>query len=393
MANGAYAASQWLLVVICAHYFGKNELGTYALILAALSPLFLLGGLNLRGLVSSLPERYYDPQRLLRLQNVGIALATVASISVCVFGLHIGGEGGWFLIAVVTGVKIVETLAEGRYGFLQRNHLMKAIALRKLSRSVLTVLAFFVISNWTRNEFSASMIGVLIASLIVFIFIERKDMRGISSSHRDALPPVRPLVRFALYSGAAAAIDTLIVSIPRLSLGASTNLAAVGTFMVLVQIPMIGSIAVSGVGQSVMSSMRIASTRRNFAKLLAGSHVFVMAIGMVGIALAWLFGNRLMGLIYGAGFADTGSLLISVMWGGLLWYMAGINGVALQARGFYGKQLVTTSSAAITAALVMFVGVGSIHTAIMAFVAAMGARLVVSSLSVLRVMANYAQPI
>jgi O-antigen/teichoic acid export membrane protein len=393
MANGAYAASQWLLVVICAHYFGKTELGAYALILAALSPLFLLGGLNLRGLVSSLPERYYDPQRLLRLQNVGITFAVVAAISVCAFGLHIEGEGRWYLIVVITGVKIVETLAEGRYGFLQRNRLMKAIAFRKLTRSILIVLAFFAIANWRNSEFSASMTGVLITSLAVFIFIERKDMLGMYLPVREALPPMRPLVRFALFSGSAAAMDTLIVSIPRLSLGAGANLAAVGTFMVLVQIPMIGSIAVSGVGQSVMSGMRLAPTRRRFAKLLAGAQMFVIAIGVAGAAIAALFGDRLMGLIYGAGFAHTGSLLIPVMWGGLLWYMAGINGVALQARGLYGRQLATTSSAAVTAAVVMFVGAANIHTAITAFVAAMGARLVVSSLSIIRVMANYAEPI
>lgn len=379
-ANAASSIAQWLVVVILARAYGSHVLGAYALILAVVSPLFLLGGMNMRVLAGSLPERDYDPAALLRLQRAGIALAAAASLCVAVLlGPREGLSAG--LVAAVVAIKIIETSAEGRYGFLLREHLAWPIAVRRVARAAGTVGVLFVLAHVAGCAPGPAMAGVFAASLGVFLLL---DLRHVPAA---AAAPARPsggraLLRLALLSGAAAALDSLVIAVPRLGLGTGSlgagSLAAVGAFTILVQIPMVGAVVVSGIGQTILNRLRAAHGRRAFLGLLAGAYVVVGALGLAGTVLAAWLGDVIVATLYGPDFQGAAVWLGPVMWGALAWYLAGISGVGLQARGRHDAQLAATLAAVFAAILAMLVQPATLQAAVHAYLAAMVARLAVS---------------
>lgn len=374
-ANATASAAQWLIIIVFSHAYGNEALGAYGLILAIVSPLFLIGGLNLRTFASSLPDSAYHPRCLLRMQATGITLAATASLLIAWLtpALH---QVYALVLAVIAG-KIVESSAEGRYGFLQRTGDASRIAVRKCCRALFSFAIFVTLAHLLGLSPAVALGGVFAASLAVFLIAEmhigRQDMPP-AGDH-----PLQPLLRPALISGAASAIDALIIALPRFALGSAEDLTAVGIFTVLVQLPMIGAVIVSGIGQAAISPLRLAQTRHAYLAMVAKAHLAVAALGLAGIGLAMTSGDMLMQRLYGPELAGTGALLTPIMAGGLAWYLASINGVALQARARYGLQLAATCSAVMAAAITIALLPPGIHTAVLAYVAAMTTRLAVSA--------------
>ncbi|CZZ93998.1 Uncharacterised protein [Bordetella ansorpii] len=385
-ANAASSAAQWLVVVIFAQAYGSQALGAYGLILAVVSPLFLFGGLNLRVLASSMPERAYDPAALMRLQRLGIALAAGGALGAAVLLQPRDGLSPGLWVAVVA-LKMVETAAEGRYGFLQRAHQAWPIAVRKFVRAGTTVALLFALARLAGWPPGPAMAGVFAGALAVSLLLDRWPVAkgGLARASRTG---TGALLRMALFSGATAAVDALVIAVPRLGLGGA-SLAAVGTFTVLVQIPMAGAVVVSGIGQAVISRLRAARGRRAFLTLLACAYGAVGLLGLAGTVLASWWGEAFVHLLYGADFAGAGALLPPVMWGGLAWYLAGMSGVGLQARGRYGAQLAATVAAVCAATVAMVLQPPTVQGAVNAYLAAMLARLAVSTAALIWIVAHW----
>ncbi|SAI73873.1 Uncharacterised protein [Bordetella ansorpii] len=386
-ANAAASASQWLLVVMFAHLYGKDTLGAYGLTLAVVSPLFLLGGLNLRALASSLPESAYAPRQLLQLQAWGVTVAALASVVAGAFLLRDHGFAYTGLLVAVVVAKVVDTLAEGRYGFLQRQHRTGPIARRKFARAVLTVATFAVLAHWARLPPALAMAGVFAGSAALYLLGERAATAKLADhTAPNAAARVLPL---ALLSGAAAAVDALVIAIPRLELGNGVDLASVALFTALIQIPMIGAVIVSGIGHTMISRLRTARACSDYLRMLASAQGSVAFLGLAGAAVAGLWGDRLMPLVYGREFSHTGGQLAIVMWGGLAWYLASMNGIALQARGRYRAHLVTICAAAVAAGVAMALQTPGVLAGVNAYVAAMVTRLAVSTAALLEVFIHH----
>lgn len=378
--NALAAASQWLIIILCARVLGAEVMGQYAYVLAMVSPIFLLGGMNMRQMISSLPDDDYHPGNLLRLQRAGVFVAVIASLCAALAFLGRDWTGYVTLVPLLVAIRAVDTTAEGRYGFYQRGERPAEIALRKGTRALAIVAAFIV--GCYAGRLDIALLGVLVASALVFVGLERLPVEPLTGSGPDHEASWKPLFRIGLLSGCAAAVDASIVAIPRLYLGPDENLEAVAVFTALVQIPAVLAIVVGGLGQSLIPRLRLSESRRSFVKVLGGSHLLVLALGLLGVGAAATVGDRAVEILYGAEFAGRGEDLVRVMIGGVLWYLAGMNGCAIQARGHYHLHLLSTSSAALTALLVLYFGRADIGTAITAYAAAMGVRFLVSGVVV-----------
>ena len=370
------AASQWAVIAFCARFYGATELGQYAFVLAVVSPIFILAGMNFRQLVSSLPEENFHPVLLVRVQRYAILTAILAALAYLFFDPHRGHQLVQVFLAAVA-LKSIDTNLEGRYGFWQRHGAAVEIAWRKTLRAVMSVLVFCAVA-----KLGGSLALSLSAIVVLYLIL------AVSTEHFQIDPTERmnagkgvllTLLKFGAISGCAAAVDSLVVMLPRFRLGSGASFSDVGVFTLLIQIPVVLAVMVSGIGQALIPKIRIKSNSHDRWRILRQALLITVGLAAVGFIFVALGGGRIMALLYGAEYEKFSPLLVLAMLGGGFWYLATIMGYALQGIGNYSYGLISVCAAAMTATIVLLATSASVEHALYAYISAMAVRLALSS--------------
>lgn len=381
IASAVASAALLAISVTCARVFGAEQFGWYSYALAVASPVFLLGGMNLRQLLGSYPEAKINASQFNGVQAIGLTSALLIAIVIVAWSNRVSDDTGPLLVALLVVIsKLFETAAEGRYGWLVRDGLFRDAAIRKIQRSLISASTFAITSIFV-GSLQVALITVAICSGYLLFVHERNSFIRFEF-------PTKELMALGIISGLSATLDVLSSSLPRVALGHAGSFTEVAHFSAVIQIPAIAAVVVGALGNAAIPRWRTSTKAR---EAIVGELIWIQ-VTILGISgalaiIAALIGNQLITLIYGSEFSGLGSLLLLVVLGGAFWFAAGLNGCLLQAKGRYRWQLCSTAVAAVTLVLVLSAilildGNLNVESAAGCYVAAMSARFVVSSAGV-----------
>lgn len=353
LGNVLYAACQWGMLVLLAKLSAPAVVGELAYALALTAPVFMLTGLQLRGVQATDAREAVPFARYLGLRLLGSATALAVVAAVAAATGHLGRE-----LLVVLGValaKAVESVSDVFYGLAQQRERMDLIARSMILRGVAAVAALAA--------------GVVAGGLVLGVFLHAASWLAVLLLHdlrlaaaaglspRAALRPElapRPLLalaRVALPLGLVMGLISLNTNLPRYFLEHHAGLDALGVFAALSYLIVAGTTIVNALGQSAtprLARLHAAGELAAFRRLVLRLVGLVGAMGLAGVALAAAAGGPILSALYRPVYARAAAELVVVAAAATLAFAASILGFALTAARSFAIQ--TPLFAAVTAA-------------------------------------------
>lgn len=379
MGNGAFALSQWLVVICLARLGSPTMVGQYTLGLAIGTPIVLLGSLALRNvLVTDIASSCHFPTYLrLRAGCMAAAFAVIVVMAVSV------GADATAVIVLVGVAKAVDGVADIYYGLFQRRGEMRLIGICMTSNAALTVLLVAAILAATGDlvwAVAGSVAASALAATMCLLLGARSGRAGGPSAATSgpADPTSAPLravagapglIVLAAPAGLASCLTALAVSIPRYAVEGTLGTAELGIFAALGVIVAAASTVTGALAQVLLPAMTRMWASGHPGRLRSVTWrgvLAAMAGAAVGVPLAVIFGADLMRLTYGPVYAAHAGILSILTLAVALQTAIFVLDAALLAMRRFGTELVAavvTVSVAAAVATVLVPAYGLIGAA------------------------------
>ena len=305
--NVVYSLCQWGMLTVLAKASNSSVVGQFALGLAIAAPVFMFTNLQLRGVQVTDARREYGfaDYFTLRIATTAVGLLVVAILSIA---LHydLVTRIVTLLIAVA---KSIESLSDVIGGLLQFHDRLDQAATSLMIRGALSVLSFgatFLVSQ----SLIASTAAMCLAWLTVFILYDLtralQTLRGERYFHLNWRTG-RRLILLSLPLGFVMMLLSLNTNIPRYLLEHYSGSAELGIFASLAYLLVAVNTIVNALGQSVivrLSAMFAVNDFGGFKRLMYKLIGMGVAMTVVGLPLAALFGRAILTLMYRAEYAN-----------------------------------------------------------------------------------------
>ena len=368
-ANTVFALSQWLLLVLLAKYLDAQAVGRFALALAVSAPVVLFANMQLRSVLGADSGRKVPLETYLRTR----ALSTAGAVAVLGALASLWPWPVARVILVVTAMKAVESGIDIMQGLFQNMDRMDIIARSRLLRALGSVAGMSVGLS-TARSLDVGLSLVLLSWLLVGLFYDLPRFRRWRYSHAadgassGMARRCWELGRRALPLGAAAALGSLGVTVPRLVLERSYDERELGLYAALAYLIVVGALLTDSVSEAALP--RLArwfqeGAQKQFERLLRNLLVLGLAVGAAGILVAATLGPSLLRLLYSEEFVRR-DVLVWVMIAAAFSYVASPLNAALIAAGQFRAQLWASASVLcvlIAFSLILIPGGGSLGAA------------------------------
>lgn len=338
--NLVAAGSQFLMVALLARLGSPQHVGLYALGLALTAPVFQFLGFQLRGAQATDVRGEYAFAEYVGLKSVGLTLASVAVLTY----VFVREPRDVFLpLLLFVLVRITEGLSEVIAGAMQSRERLDQIATAQVVRSV-GGLASFGVLFWATRDLAWAMGGVLLANAAVLLAYEVPRTLALKLPGTPALLTRRlwQLARLTLPLGVVMGLVSLGANIPRLFIEDDLGRSALGVFAALSYVPLLGAMVVNALGQAASARLAAAFASDDpgaFGRLLGRLLLFGAAIGLLGVLAAALLGRPALGLLYGPEYARHAGVLVWLMVGGAMGFVASFAGFGVTSARRFWEQL------------------------------------------------------
>ena len=339
VATIAYAFSQWLMILALGRLGNSTDVGTFSLLMAVVSPIFLLVGLNLRVGLATDARRDFSFHEYLQLQ----VIVAITSVLVSVFALWLAGfpAARWAVAIPFLIAKGVELFALSFYGYFQRAERSKFVASSMLLRSWLGICLFsvgYVVGGLWLGCFGL-MLAWAVSSLIDFrrlsrIAAEEGDERVWGSWNGWR---IYALVRRSWALGVSGGINSAAVNIPRYVISGVMGLSALGAFMPSAYLAQIVQTVNGSVGAAVTPRMASVVARGDWpalTRLFWNSTLVTVGASAIAVGFGYLFGDSAIRMLFGSEYSAPG-LLGALMVGAACASLYRCPGRVIQAMGFF----------------------------------------------------------
>jgi O-antigen/teichoic acid export membrane protein len=338
LANMLYALTQWLLLIVVARLSDPFTLGTFSLVLAVASPVFMATNMRLRFVQSADYAGKWRLADYLRVRTSSAILATLLCALISLFWWN--DRVVMMVLWSVSIAKALEALQDTCIGSYQQRSRMELAVVSNLVTGGLSILAFAIAFSLTRS-LSWACLALALGRLGGLVFLDLPLSKRIVASGESLsssagqvpsqLQNWRSLVLLAWPLGVVAALDSLNAGLPRYFLSWAVGNAEVGVFAAMVHLSFAGFVLVNAVGQSMaprMARQYGKGERREFIRSATQLLGFAVLVGTAGILAASLSGDLVLRLIYGSEFVTRGRDFVLVMTAGALSYL-GLSAVFL----------------------------------------------------------------
>jgi O-antigen/teichoic acid export membrane protein len=342
-STGIGMAATYAVLLGLARLGGPVALGEYAVLTAVLAPITCLCNMQLRDvLATDVDDRFsIGDYCMTRIVTSCVALAATAAA-----GFAAGAAPGLLLYAAAGAGRLCESLSDLVLGLAQRRSRYRELTRSLALRGTCGALAFLAAFAATRDLIWSVLAGSAI-SLLILAWHDLPLLRSILPG--DAPRPgdvpwwraVAAIVAHAAPLGLSTALVSLNYNVPRYVLAAKHGEAEVGMFAAMAILPAIGALLVSSAVQALVPALARARSRRDyieFGQLCGLLLTAAAALGLGGLAIAWLAPVLVTTLLFGAEFAARAGSLPLVMACGLLTYLAGVISTLLMVTRRFGQQ-------------------------------------------------------
>ena len=368
----ATALAQWVVLIVLARNGSAHQVGQYVLGLSIASPIALFLSLGLRTIVATDHDGRVHPGTYLTLRLATAAMSLLVILGVTLIG-GFDRMTSWVVLFVGLA-KCIELFAELGSGFLQRSGRMDVVGRVLVGKHAVTTLAALGVMLYTGSVLWT--VGVLAATSVLSLLVlevpvwKRYARLPVESLRlRWRLQEHRALIRTAAPLGMAAGLISLHVNLPRYVMERSHGTAVLGLFGALTQLAIAVSLVLIAAGHIALPRLAASLARGRydeFRRIQRRLFLVASALGVTGIAGAWLLGEPALGIVYGPAYAAASPVLVVLMVWAALGYFAYVLFLGLAAFQMFGQQLgVYVASLVVTgsAALIMVPGGGGVGAA------------------------------
>jgi O-antigen/teichoic acid export membrane protein len=359
VGNVIYSGCQWCMLVVLAKLGSPTIVGQYGLALAIATPVYALSTLQLRAvLTTDVHERIHFGEYLgFRLLTTILSMLVIAGAA---FGMHYSPQATLvvLIIGLAQGLEIVSDLY---YAKMQFHEHMDRIAKSMIVRGVIGLAAmgagvyFFGSIIW-------GAIGLVLARAIVVVAYDiRKrthfDPHSISEMQESVEvmaardQSLRPrwnravqveLFRTSIILGVIAFLVSLLPSIPRYFIAGSIGERQLGIFTATAFLVSTGNLIITAMGQSAfvrLAKLYGTGEIRRFNSLLLKLVGIAAVLGFAGIGVAVFFGHFLLLHLYRPEYAEHTDVLVAMMVGGAMSYIAAQMASAITSARCFAPQI------------------------------------------------------
>lgn len=344
-SNLVYAACLWGQLALLTKLGGAEVVGRFSLGSAIASPVLMFAQLSLRPVLASDARGEYAFQDYLglRLALLPPALLVVAAIAWLCY------TPAQALVIILFGLgRAVESLADIFFGFQQKQERMDYGAVSLMAKGIVALALFGGVFKATGSlDLSlASMVGGWL--LVLLVFDVPRTARLVAACPGQALRPrfdravMRRLSLLALPMGTVFLAIQLRATIPRAILERSFGEAELGIFSALSYLVIVGNTMTQALAQSALAGLGrdvVARDTANLRRRLRQLVLLGVGIGVAGVAVSAAAGGPLLALLYTPEYATQVPLLVLVMAGGAVLYVASLLGAPATAMRAFKSQL------------------------------------------------------
>ncbi len=342
--NVALAASQWLVVVVVTKALGVEDLGTYALATALVSPIFMLTNMGLRMVQATDIKSKYLFADFIAYRSITTVCAIVLS---ALFSVYIGYNNHILLVIfAIVYVKVFESFSDVYFGMFQQRELMEHVGKSLIFRSLM-IGGFSIALAYISRSLIVTVVGVACAytcSLLLYDIRKSVDKLVFPVEHffNKFRNEYKNLFVTAFPLGITVCVNVLYQSLPRIFIEKFHGLDALGIFAGISYFIVVGSTIINAVGQSAIPRLAKYSTQdiSDFMRLFYQMLLIAAAVGVFGIIFASLFSDIFLSLVYTPEFIGNRNLFVSLMVLATIVYLSGISGCALGALQLFRIQAV-----------------------------------------------------
>jgi O-antigen/teichoic acid export membrane protein len=343
VGQAVFAACYWGGFILLGRLGGPEELGRYALALAVVTPVMLFGRMQMRELQVVDATRRHRFEDYLAVSLAGTVCAGVITVAIALLGY------AWPLalpLLVAALARCFENLSEVHYGLAQRHKRLDLIARSMILRGVLGLLALGT-GYYLTEELAIGLLGMAVAWGLVWWFLDRastRQWREPSRSERGWQPRLKPRLRLAWIAvplGVTMLLVTLNPNVPRYFIEGMIGLEALGLFAATAHFVVIGRMIINALCQAAsprLADLDAAADHAAFRWLLGRLLAVALLFGAAALLIVVLFGRDLLGLVYGAQFAEATDLFVWIMLVGAVVYLQTPIGFALTAMHRFNVQ-------------------------------------------------------
>lgn len=331
-----YSLAQWGMVSLLAHRGTPQDVGSYSLGLALTAPIFLLLGLQLRGVQATDAARTYTFADYFSLRLLTLGAALLLTLVAAAFYPQVRWVILWLGVA-----KALEGVSDVIYGLMQQQERLDWVSRSTLWRGLLG-LALLAGLFLQTGSVVAGAFGIALAGLLTLLVYDLPRARRLARPPwwKPRVPAALPRLAWPL--GVVMGLIALSGTLPRLFIERELGQSAVGIYSALVYLTVAGSVVIVALGNAVttrLSQHFAAGEGREFVRLTGR-----MTLAAAGVAAAlslavWWLGGPLLQLLYGQQYANETRLFLILTLSGGVSYLASCAGFAVTAARRFSEQL------------------------------------------------------
>jgi O-antigen/teichoic acid export membrane protein len=352
--NVVFAISQWGIVVALAKAGSTAMVGQFSLGIAIATPILMFSNCDLRAVQSTDARREFHFLEYLRLRAITTAFALAAIWLIAWLGGY--GTQTALIIAAVGIAKAIETFSDVHYGLFQLHGRLDQTGRSMMLRGLLAVFGMTAVLLTTRDVLRGCLTIALmwLAVLCLFDIPRARRLVHTPGPPHSTAQRLWTLGRVALPMGIVTTMASVNLQIPRYFVHAWMGERNLGIFSALAYT----TVAITLVGDSLAQCV-VPRLSRLFA---SGSHAdFVShirllllagcAIGTTGVVIAYLWGPRLLRLIYSHEYAAHAHVFALLTAGAAIQFVGSMLTTAITASRNFGVQVPIYGAMALCTAL------------------------------------------
>jgi O-antigen/teichoic acid export membrane protein len=376
LGHASYGLMQWGIIVVFANAGNPATVGTFTLAGAIVIPIVLFTNMQLRAVQASDATDEFPFPDYFSLRLIGTLIAFIAAVIV---GLTMGYPPYVITaIALLSAIKLVESLNDVIYGFMQKRECFASVSVSLLRRSF-GALAVIAIVMYTTQ----SLVFALLAQGVLWVvLIMRHDVRAaqwlLSKDAPGAAGPrswfrfdgarLRSLAKLALPLGVVTMLISLNLNIPRFVVERELGLRKLGYFGALLYPAMAGNLAVFAFGESTLPrlSRAFVGNVKEFLRIWGLLLAVAALLGAIATIVVIVAGESVLGLLYDDAYRRYAPAFAWLMLGTGLGWIGSANGYALTAARDFGVQVplfLITAATTLVSSLVLVPRTGLVGAA------------------------------
>jgi O-antigen/teichoic acid export membrane protein len=327
-----YLAAQFLVFLALAQLTSTTELGRFAWASALTSPIFTLADMRTQQVqLTTNPAEYtYRDFLRQRLITTGFSMTLLLPVGVVVAP----DEGTRTTLLAVIALKSVEAFLNVILGEHLRREEMSHVGKLQVIRACAYMLPFVVIAVMTHRADLSVAGGAL--SLLVPVVLGH---RSVPLQFRECSVSQARMWRLTKESvplGIGFFIGSVTVNAPRFILERYHGIDSLAIFAAVSYVVVVANSIVDSIVQGAMPRLAILWGLANpsgLIKVIRNMCLAVLAVGLVSVAVAYVGGRPILGLVFGVEYSSGRNVLAAMMVCATAQYIASVLRAALIARG------------------------------------------------------------